>query len=418
MRAFFLVLLPFSAGYFLSYLYRTVNSVIGDDLVRDIGLSAGDIGLLTSVYLLTFALFQIPLGVLLDRFGPRRVNASLLLIAAAGAAIFAVGEDRLTLIIGRALIGLGVSACLMGSFKVITQWYPQHRWPVCNAVIMAAGGLGAVAATEPVNWALSITDWRGVFLALAAVTVAVSLILFMVVPDRQEGVSRSTLKEQLREMGTVYRSPAFRALAPLVIVATAANLAIQGLWAGPWLRDVAGMARQDVFATLFILNIGLLLGVIFTGVVAAAAQRLRLTLGQLLGGYTIAFCALQSLIVFNAPVSPAILWFLFGFLSYGMLYSYPMLAGHFPLAYAGRANTAINLVAFIGGFGAQFAIGAIIDQFDNPSPERYAPEAYAAAFGALLVLQVAAYLWFLISYRRIGTGTSGKDATSANAESA
>lgn len=407
MRAFFLVLLPFSAGYFLSYLYRTVNSVIGGDLVRDIGLSAGDIGLLTSVYLLTFALFQIPLGVLLDRFGPRRVNAALLLVAAAGAALFAIGEDRATLIAGRALIGLGVSACLMGSFKVITQWYPQERWPVCNAVIMAAGGLGAVAATEPVNWALSLTDWRGVFLALAAMTVLVSLVIFFLVPDRQDGVSQSSLRVQLREMATVYRSAAFRALAPLVIVATAANLAIQGLWAGPWLRDVAGLGRQEVFATLFVLNIGLFLGVIFTGVIAALARRLRLTLGRMLGGYTIAFCALQALIVLDAPVSPAVLWFLFGFLSYGMLYSYPMLAGHFPLAFAGRANTAINLVAFVGGFGAQFAIGAVIDRFDNPGAGRYAPEAYAAAFGALLVLQVAAYLWFLFSYRRIRPAAAG-----------
>ncbi len=400
MPTILVVLLPFAAGYFLSYLYRTVNSVLGSDLVRDIGLSAADIGLLTSVYLLTFALFQIPLGVLLDRFGPRRVNAALLLIAAAGAAIFAVGEDRSTLVAGRAMIGLGVSACLMGSFKVITQWYPQDRWPVCNAMILAAGGLGAVAGTAPVEWALSVTNWRGVFLVLAAVTVIISLIIFIVVPDRQEGVSKSSFREQLQEMGMVYRSPAFRALVPLVISATAANLAIQGLWAGPWLRDVAGLDRDGVVGVLAILNVGLLLGVVLTGIVAAAARRLNLTLGQLLGAYTVAFCILQGLIVAEAPISPAALWFLFGFLSYGMIYSYPMLAGHFPLAFAGRANTAINLVAFVGGFCAQFGIGAIIDQFDNPGPETYAAEAYVAAFGALLVLQVAAYLWFLISYRR------------------
>jgi len=401
MRTFLLVLLPFSGGYFLSYLYRTVNSVISGDLVRDIGLSAADIGLMTSVYLLTFALFQVPLGVLLDRFGPRRVNAALLLAAAAGAGLFAIGDDGATLIAGRALIGLGVSACLMGSFKVITQWYPPERWPICNAVIMTAGGLGAVAGTAPVEWALDVTDWRGVFLALAALTVLVSLIIFFVVPDRTEGVSQSSLRDQLKEMGTVYRSAAFRALAPIVVAATAANLAIQGLWAGPWLRDVGGLDRDSVVATLAILNIGLMLGVMLTGFVAAVGRKLSLTLGQLMGGYTVIFCGLQLLIVLDAPVPPTILWFLFGFFSYGMIYSYPMLAGHFPLAYAGRANTAINMVAFIGGFAAQYAIGAIIDQFDNPGPDSYAPEAYVAAFGALLALQVLAFLWFLDRYRRI-----------------
>ena len=414
MRAILLILVPFAAGFFLSYLYQTVNSVIGGDLVRDIGLSASEIGLLTSVYFLTFALFQLPLGLLLDRFGPRRVNATLLLIAATGAGLFAIGEDSATLIAGRALIGLGTCACLMAGFKAITQWYPERRWPVCNAVILTAGGLGAVAGTAPVDWALAITDWRGVFLALAALTVLVALILFTAVPDRQDGVSRSTLRDQLRETGLIYRSPAFRALAPLAIAATAANLAIQSLWAGPWLRDVAGLERDAVVSVLAILNVGIMLGLLMTGAVAAAARRFGMTLGQLLGGYTVLFCIVQGLIVAEAPVPPALLWFLFGFLSFGVIYCFPMIAGHFPLALAGRANTAINLVMFAGGFAAQFAIGVVIDRFDNPGPDRYAPEGYAAAFGALLALQVAAYLWFLFRYRRIGPNAGGRAIAEAN----
>ena len=414
MRTILLVLLPFSAGFFLSYLYQTVNSVIGGDLVRDIGLSASEIGLLTSVYFLTFALFQLPLGLLLDRFGPRRVNATLLLIAATGAGLFAIGEDGATLIAGRALIGLGTCACLMAGFKAITQWYAEHRWPVCNAVILTAGGLGAVAGTTPVDWALAITDWRGVFLALAALTALVALILFTAVPDRQDGVSRSSLRDQLRETGLIYRSPAFRALAPLAIAATAANLAIQSLWAGPWLRDVAGLERDAAVSVLAILNVGIMLGLLMTGAVAAAGRRFGMTLGQLLGGYTVLFCIVQGLIVAEAPVPPALLWFLFGFLSFGVIYCFPMIAGHFPLALAGRANTAINLVMFAGGFAAQFAIGVVIDRFDNPGPDRYAPEGYAAAFGALLALQVAAYLWFLFRYRRIGPNAGGRAIAEAN----
>ena len=155
------VFLPFAAGYFLSYLYRTINAVLSPRLAADLHLNASDLGLLTSVYFLTFAAFQLPLGLLLDRFGPRRVEATLLLFAAAGAGLFALGADHTDLMIGRGLIGLGVSACLMASFKAFVLWFPIARLPAINGWMMAAGGLGALAATAPVELALTLTDWRG-----------------------------------------------------------------------------------------------------------------------------------------------------------------------------------------------------------------------------------------------------------------
>ena len=164
----FRVFVPFALGYFLSYLYRVVNAVIAPDLVRDVGLDANHLGLLTSAYFLTFAAFQLPLGILLDRLGPRRTEAALLLIAAAGAFVFASAESAAGLIAGRALIGLGVSACLMAAFKAFVVWFPSQRLPLVNGCQMAAGGLGALAATAPVEAALAFTDWRGVFLVSAA----------------------------------------------------------------------------------------------------------------------------------------------------------------------------------------------------------------------------------------------------------
>ena len=145
------VFIPFALGYFLSYLFRTVNAVIAPDLVRDIGVDPASLGLLTSAYFLTFAAFQLPLGVLLDRYGPRRVEAVLLLFAAAGAFAFARAETLNGLLLGRALIGLGVSACLMAAFKAYTLWFPKEKWPLVNGFQMAAGGLGALAATAPVE---------------------------------------------------------------------------------------------------------------------------------------------------------------------------------------------------------------------------------------------------------------------------
>ena len=139
------VFLPFAAGYYLSYLLRNVNAVIAPELTRDLGVSAADLGLLTSAYLLAFGLVQLPLGLLLDRYGPRRVEAALLLIAASGCALFALGADLGQLAMARALIGLGVSACLMASFKAFSLWFPAERQASLNAAVMAAGGLGALS---------------------------------------------------------------------------------------------------------------------------------------------------------------------------------------------------------------------------------------------------------------------------------
>ena len=158
------IFLPFALGYYLSYVFRSINAVIAPDLVRDLGVDAGSLGLLTSIYFLSFAAFQLPLGILLDRFGPRRSEGGMLVFAALGALIFALSEGANGLVIGRALIGLGVSACLMASFKAFVDWFPKERLPLANGFVLAAGGLGAMSASLPVEWALHFTDWRGVFL--------------------------------------------------------------------------------------------------------------------------------------------------------------------------------------------------------------------------------------------------------------
>ena len=155
------VFIPFALGYFLSYLLRVVNAVIAPDLVRDLGLSASDLGLLTSTYFLAFAAFQLPLGILLDRFGPRRTESVLLLFAAGGACIFAVSDDLSGLMFGRALIGLGTSACLMAAFKAYVMWFPKEQIPLINSFQMTVGGFGAITGTMPVEITLQLTDWRG-----------------------------------------------------------------------------------------------------------------------------------------------------------------------------------------------------------------------------------------------------------------
>jgi predicted MFS family arabinose efflux permease len=402
LRIILTIMLPFSCGYFLSYLYRTVNSVIGGDLIRDMSLSAGDLGFLTAVYLLTFAAVQIPVGILLDRYWPRRVNAALLAVAALGALLFALGENKTTLIVARGLIGLGVSAALMASLKIITQCFPQARWPLMNGIILAVGGVGAIAGTGPVQAALSITDWRGVFFAIALATLLVALFILLVVPERELGVSNSSPRAMFRELRLVYVSRVFWALAPIVITAQATNMAIQGLWAGPWLRDVGGLGREDAAAVLVFLNIGLTTGFIGSALIAELGIRRGFSLFSVMASFLALFFIVQTAIVFEAPISLSALWFAFGFFSGGTILCYPVAAAFFPLNFLGRSNTALNLSAFVGAFIAQFAIGGIIDLFPQPAKDMYSASAYQTAFGSLLILQIAAFLWLIFAFNRLG----------------
>ena len=393
-RAFLLVFLPFTGGYFLSYLFRSVNAVIAPDLVRDIGLGAGDLGLLTSVYFLSFAAFQLPLGLLLDRYGPRRVQAGLLLAAAVGALIFALGTSKAGLIAGRALIGLGFAGGLMSSLKAITLWFPRERWPLINGLFLCAGGLGALSATAPVEAALALTDWRGIFAGLAGLTVAVSATIFVVVPERAGSQTSGRLAEQIADLGTIFRDPLFWRLAPVSIMGMGSNMAIQGLWAGPWLRDVARLDRADVALHLMVLTAAMTAGFALTGMAADLLRRLGITLAQTIGFTTAAFVLV--LLALTLQVAPADYWAwaLFGLLGNTTVLAYPMLSQHFPPHFAGRANTALNLLLFAGAFALQYVIGAIIDLWP-PSGAGYAPDAYQAAFGGTLALLVLGYLWFL-----------------------
>lgn len=263
--AIFRVFLPFAFGYFLSYLFRVVNAVIAPDLVGDLNIDPSQLGLLTATYFISFAASQTPLGILLDRFGPRIVESCLLIFAGLGAFIFARSESLNGVIIGRAFIGFGVSACLMAAFKSYVIWFPSVVWPRINGFQMAAGGLGALSATIPVEWVLKVTDWRGLFFILAGLCFMVALAVFFIVPEKQSGTKSETVSKQLNGLKTVLGSQGFWQIAPLTTLSQAGYLSLQGLWAGPWLRDVAGLQRTDIAFVLSCSAMAMIAGYILLG---------------------------------------------------------------------------------------------------------------------------------------------------------
>ena len=261
-----LVFCPFAAGYFLSFFFRNVNAVISKDLVREFSLAPSDLGFLTSMYLLAFAAFQLPLGVLLDRYGPRRVLAVLYSIAGAGALIFGLAQDFTTLSIGRALIGLGVSGGLMGAIKAFTMWFPLSRLATLNGLYLAVGGIGGLSATAPVEALLGPLGWRALFYCVAGLSVLAAALIFFVVPEKPPPGRGETLATQIRRFGEIFATQKFWRIALPLVVCHAGYQALQGLWLGPWLYDVAELPRAAVANYLLVTAIAFTVGSVFFGV--------------------------------------------------------------------------------------------------------------------------------------------------------
>ena len=393
-RLFALVFLPFAAGYFLSYFFRNVNAVIAKDLAGEFALSPADVGLLTSAYFITFGLAQIPVGVLLDRFGPRRVVATLLCVAALGAFLFARADGLGTLAFGRALVGLGVSACLMGSIKAFTLWYPLDRLATVNGWFIFFGSMGGLAATTPVEFAVGEIGWRTMFTALAAAALAIALLVAMTVPEKPLPGAGARWGEQFAALGGIYSQPLFWRLALPFVVTHGAYQALQGLWLGPWLIDVAGLDREGAARALLLGAAAYAVGSIAFGSFAdrlAARGIARLTLYK--GGLVVSFLAYLC-IALGLPLPPEGLLMVYGFTVMSGALVFALVTPMFAPGMSGRVITAMNFWMFGASFACQWGIGAALRAFPV-ADGRYAPEGYATALLAIGVAQVAVLAWLL-----------------------
>lgn len=383
------IFLPFALGYYLSYLLRTVNAVISPALTTELQLSGAALGLLTSTYFLAFGLAQIPVGIALDRYGPRRVEASLLLLTALGSALFALGNDFASLAGARALIGLGVSACLMGALKGFAMWYPAERQSSMTGFIMAAGALGALSATAPMEAMLPVLGWRAMFWMIAGIALAIAIAILRALPDEAAHASRDTVAAALRSVAMIYRSPAFLRFAAPAAFFTGGFMAMQSLWAVPWLMHANGLSLAQAARELVMLNIGMLAGQLSIGLFATALVRrgvrpLNLMQVGYAGMLAVEACILSGI----GPMS--LLWLLVGMLSAVNSQSYLAAATHFPRALFARVSTAVNLMAFAGAFAVQWGLGFALDLLTRSGHGM--ASALSLAFGGLVAIQLLSYL--------------------------
>jgi MFS family permease len=375
---------------YIAYLFRTINAVMAAPLATEMGLGADDLGLLTSVYFLTFAAAQIPVGILLDRYGPRRVQSALLVIAAIGSALFEVSDHFWMLLVGRALIGLGVASAMTAGLKALVLWFPGDRVPLLNGLMVMLGALGAVTATLPADLLLDRIGWRELFGLLAAVTAASAAIIYLIVPEVTP-VASGAVSAGLRK---VYADRRFWRLAPLSACCIGTAWALQGLWAAQWLKDVEGLDRAGVVFHLFAMAVALSLGAMLLGAAADRLRRRGVGPEVLLGIVAAVFIATQFALILRLPLPTYLQWAVVAAVGAATVLSFAILAEYFPKQLAGRANGALNLFHIAAAFVVQYVTGVVL-QYWTPQAGHYPEIAYQTAFALNLALQVVAWIWFM-----------------------
>jgi MFS family permease len=387
------VFVPFALGYYISYLFRTINAVIATRLVDDLGLNASHIGFLTSAYFLTFAVAQLPAGMALDRYGPRRVQGVLLAIATIGAIIFAESTNYPTLVLGRSLIGLGVAGSLAAGLKAIIEFFPKERLPLINGFFIACGAAGAITATSPAEVLLQYMQWRTLFLLLAAATAATAVFVIVVTP--RSTPNGEDERSAFAELFAIYTDRFFWRLAPLSALCIGTSWALQGLWAAPWLTDVAALSRPAVVHDLFIMAVALCIAAALIGIVADRFKRIGVGTETLLGFAAAIFIAAEAALITQLHVPSIAPWTIISSTGATTVLSYAILANQFPKHIAGKANAALNVLHIGSAFAVQTVIGLILDRWPHDAQDHYPAGAYATAFGFIVILQLAALIWFI-----------------------
>jgi predicted MFS family arabinose efflux permease len=368
--------------------------VVAPDLVKDLGLTPGELGLLTAAYLGAFALFQLPLGVLLDRYGPRKVQAGLLSVAALGCVGFAFAPDFLGLFAARAVIGLGFSAGLMASYKSSATWVPAERRSLANTAIMSMGALGVVVATEPTEWLVGLIGWRNAFLVFAGLILLAAGFILAAAPRKDTLTTPAPLKQQFGQMIAIMKTPLFWRIAPLLGLSSGVQIGIQTLWAGPWMRDVMGFTREEVARHLLFMAVAFMVGILSVGVIADRLARRGIGPMQVMLGFNLLYFAAQAVIVLRIEGLMFPAWLFVAAFGQVAVLAFPWFAAHIGKELAGRANATINFTMFVAAFASQYLVGLIIGLFPA-SGTGYSPQGYSWAIGIFLAAQLLAYGWYL-----------------------
>jgi len=390
-----LIFFVFACGYFISALLRAITATLSPLLTSEFNLTAGDLGLLAGGYFLGFASMQIPLGYLLDRHGPKKVVSSFLLIAIIGTVAFALAQSFSGLLISRILIGVGVSACLMGPLTGYRIWFADEYQQRANAWMLMVLSMGFVFSTLPVQLLLPVIGWRWIFGLIAISIFLIIILTLLFIPSWK--TEDSNHEKNAGSLSVVWKNKFFRSTIPLGLFNYGGMVAIQTLWAGPWMVRVAGYSPLESATGLFWINTTMLIAFFIFGYILPKITKLGFESMRLMKlGLPISYLSLLVIII-SGENAGAVHFTIYLLTSIVLTLTQPAVALSFPASLAGKSLTSFNLLIFVGTFIMQWGIGLIIDlsQFLGKGEI----QSFKISFFVYLLICIFSYLYFLLNNR-------------------
>ena len=393
------VFLAFALAYFFSALVRAITATLSPTLTTEFNLSAKDLGLLAGGYFLGFSLTQLPLGRWLDQHGPKKVILAFLTLAVLGCLAFSWADSFHGLLAARVLCGMGVSACLMAPLTGYRRWFDASTQLRTNSWMLMTGSLGMLAATLPVQWLMPIWGWRALFVMLGVMIAMAMLLIALLVPVWQT-VGMGAAQRPAGDDGSyrdIWRSAYFWRMTPLGFFSYGGMVAIQTLWAGPWMTQVAGWTASEAASGLFLINLSMLVTFWLWGLITPGLARKGIPVERLIAwGLPLSFAVIGTLvwagpaIGAGAAVGLALLCTTSTFVALAQ----PAVGMAFPSHLAGRALSAYNLVIFAGIFVVQWGIGLLVDA--GRAMGLANTQAYQLALACFGVSSVCSWAFFML----------------------
>ena len=387
-----LIFFVFACGYFISALLRAITATLSPLLTLEFNLTAGNLGLLAGGYFLGFACMQIPLGYLLDRHGPKKIVSSFLLIAIIGTSAFALAQSFSGLLISRILIGVGVSACLMGPLTGYRIWFADEYQQRANAWMLMVLSMGFVFSTLPVQILLPIIGWRWIFGLVVILILIVILLTLLFIP--KWNTENSNQEKNAGSLSDVWKNNFFRSTIPLGLFNYGGIVAVQTLWAGPWMVRVAGYTPLESATGLFWINVTMLFAFFVFGYILPKITKLGIESIKLIKlGLPISYLSLLVIIILGENAG-ALHFTIYILTSIFLTLTQPAVALSFPTSLAGKSLTSFNLLIFVGTFIMQWGIGLIIDFCKFLGKEEV--QSFKISFTVYLIICILSYLYFLM----------------------
>ena len=377
--------IPLAFGYFLSVVFQRIDPLVADDLMTDLAIGKGTLGILTAAFPLAFAACLLPSGIAIDRFGPRTVQSVMMGVTALGALIFSLSTGPFGLVIGRTLLGAGAASALLAGMKAVVTWFPRERLGLVTGCLITVAGLGALAMADPAALFVRAYGWRALFILLAALATLCAILTVLLVPT--PATVTGDVPDQDHGLPFVLRDPIFRRFAPLAAIVVGTVWAIQGQWVAGWLA-VNGVRITDIITYVTLIAVGQSVGALVWGALADWAVRKGLSAASVFVGAVALCVCIQVAAVGGIALPTSIVW---GALVAGAAAMLPfvVLLTHFPQAYAARACASIGVLQYVATLFIQSAVGSVVASGQTSAT------AYAMAFMVPIALQLAALAWFL-----------------------